>query len=98
MTDGRPLACFGEIGLTGELRGVAHADRRVAEASKFGLAPVLGPAASERTKGLTQAATPARRPPLFKNQDSASAQAALAPRSLRAPRLDKRVSDLSTRD
>ena len=55
--DGRPLACFGEIGLTGELRGVAHADRRIAEASKFGLAPVLGPAASERTKGLTQAAT-----------------------------------------
>ena len=54
---GRPLACFGEIGLTGELRGVAHADRRIAEASKFGLAPVLGPAASERTKGLTQAET-----------------------------------------
>ena len=34
---GRPLACFGEIGLTGELRYVAHADRRVAEALKFGL-------------------------------------------------------------
>ena len=27
--DGRPLACFGEVGLTGELRYVAHADRRV---------------------------------------------------------------------
>src|SRR5947208_11074707 len=30
-----PLACFGEIGLTGELRAVAHADRRLAEARKF---------------------------------------------------------------
>ena len=29
-----PLACFGEIGLTGELRYVAHADRRVAEAAQ----------------------------------------------------------------
>jgi DNA repair protein RadA/Sms len=38
-----PLACFGEIGLTGELRAVAHADRRLAEARKFGLDPVLQP-------------------------------------------------------
>ena len=37
---GRPLACFGEVGLTGELRYVAHAERRVAEALKFGLGPV----------------------------------------------------------
>ena len=35
---GGPLACFGELGLTGELRTVAHADRRLAEAAKFGLA------------------------------------------------------------
>src|SRR5437588_7973801 len=42
---GQPLACFGELGLTGELRSVAHADRRVAEAAKFGLAPVVEPAA-----------------------------------------------------
>jgi DNA repair protein RadA/Sms len=40
---GRPLACFGELGLTGELRTVAHADRRLAEAEKFGLAPVVEP-------------------------------------------------------
>jgi DNA repair protein RadA/Sms len=40
----RPLSCFGELGLTGELRTVAHADRRVAEAEKFGLAPVVEPA------------------------------------------------------
>jgi DNA repair protein RadA/Sms len=41
--DGRPLACFGELGLTGELRTVAHADRRLAEAEKFGLTPVIEP-------------------------------------------------------
>jgi DNA repair protein RadA/Sms len=46
--DGQPLACFGELGLTGELRSVAHADRRLAEAAKFGLQPVLGPG-SHRT-------------------------------------------------
>jgi DNA repair protein RadA/Sms len=39
----RPLACFGEIGLTGELRTVAHPDRRLAEAAKFGLHPVVAP-------------------------------------------------------
>jgi DNA repair protein RadA/Sms len=39
----RPLACFGELGLTGELRTVAHADRRRAEADKFGLGPVIEP-------------------------------------------------------
>jgi DNA repair protein RadA/Sms len=38
--DGRPLACFGELGLTGEVRAVAHADRRGAEAAKFGLQTV----------------------------------------------------------
>src|SRR5437764_3470330 len=39
----RPLACFGELGLTGELRAVAHADRRRAEAGQFGLAPGIEP-------------------------------------------------------
>jgi DNA repair protein RadA/Sms len=38
----RPVCAFGEVGLTGELRSVAHPDRRMAEAKKFGLAP-LGP-------------------------------------------------------
>jgi DNA repair protein RadA/Sms len=40
---GTPLACFGELGLTGELRSVAHAERRLAEAAKFGLGPVVQP-------------------------------------------------------
>jgi DNA repair protein RadA/Sms len=56
-TDGRPLACFGEVGLTGELRAVGHAERRVAEALKFGLGPVLAPPASERVDGLAPAQT-----------------------------------------
>ena len=38
-----PLAAFGELGLTGELRHVAHADRRLAEAAKFGLSEVVRP-------------------------------------------------------
>jgi DNA repair protein RadA/Sms len=45
----RPLAAFGEIGLTGELRHVAHPDRRLAEAAKFGLQPVLSPEGPAKT-------------------------------------------------
>ena len=42
--DGKtPVACFGELGLTGEVRSVAHPDRRLAEAAKFGLSPVIAP-------------------------------------------------------
>ena len=39
----RPLAAFGELGLTGELRHAGHAERRLAEAAKFGLEPVVCP-------------------------------------------------------
>jgi DNA repair protein RadA/Sms len=39
----RPLACFGELGLTGELRTVAHADRRLEEAARFGLVAAVHP-------------------------------------------------------
>jgi len=41
----RPVACFGELGLSGELRSVGHPDRRHAEAVKFGLTPVIDPSA-----------------------------------------------------
>jgi DNA repair protein RadA/Sms len=51
----KPLACFGEVGLTGELRSVAHGDRRTAEAAKFGLAPVLGPDAGSLRAALRTA-------------------------------------------
>jgi len=38
-----PAVCFGELGLTGELRPVSHHDRRRAEAAKFGLETVWAP-------------------------------------------------------
>jgi DNA repair protein RadA/Sms len=53
---GGPLACFGELGLTGELRTVAHADRRLAEAAKFGLAPAIQPEGSSTLRGALKAA------------------------------------------
>jgi DNA repair protein RadA/Sms len=37
------LAAFGELGLTGELRWVGHPERRIAEARRFGLDPVIAP-------------------------------------------------------
>jgi DNA repair protein RadA/Sms len=50
-----PLACFGELGLTGELRWVGHPERRVAEARKFGVELVIAP--PESGVGATPAAT-----------------------------------------
>jgi DNA repair protein RadA/Sms len=41
-----PLACFGELGLTGELRWVGHPERRLQEAARHGLREVLAPAGS----------------------------------------------------
>ncbi len=38
------LAAFGEVGLTGRLRAVAQAERRLEECAKLGLGPVLLPA------------------------------------------------------
>jgi DNA repair protein RadA/Sms len=52
----RPLACFGELGLTGELRTVAHADRRLAEAQKFGLAPAIAPESHRTLRAAVAAA------------------------------------------
>jgi DNA repair protein RadA/Sms len=43
----RAVGCFGELGLTGELRSVGHSDRRLAEAGKFGLGPVIAPPGSQ---------------------------------------------------
>ena len=55
--DGRPLACFGEVGLTGELRPVGHADRRAAEAVKFGLRRCSPRAAPETSPGVARGST-----------------------------------------
>ncbi len=41
-----PCGCFGELGLTGELRWVGHPERRLAEAARHGLSGVLAPAGS----------------------------------------------------
>jgi DNA repair protein RadA/Sms len=38
-----PRACFGELGLTGELRWVGHPERRLQEAAKHGLRDVIAP-------------------------------------------------------
>jgi DNA repair protein RadA/Sms len=41
----RMVGCFGEVGLTGELRYVGHAERRLEEAGRFGLERIVVPAA-----------------------------------------------------
>jgi DNA repair protein RadA/Sms len=43
---GTPRACFGELGLTGELRWVGHPERRLIEAAKHGLDATIAPADS----------------------------------------------------
>ncbi len=50
-----PCACFGELGLTGELRWVGHPERRLQEAARHGLAGVLAPAGSG--EGAREAST-----------------------------------------
>jgi DNA repair protein RadA/Sms len=55
-----PIACFGEVGLTGELRSVAHPDRRLAEAAKFGLRPVIAPPEAPTLRHALRAALPAQ--------------------------------------
>jgi DNA repair protein RadA/Sms len=57
--DHPPVACFGEIGLTGELRSVAHPDRRLAEARKFGLGTVIWPDEAPSLRAAIRAALPA---------------------------------------
>lgn len=62
LGDGKkPLAAFGEIGLTGEVRHVAHPDRRLAEAKKFGLDTVVSPDAKTLGAAIKQAFAGAER-------------------------------------
>jgi DNA repair protein RadA/Sms len=58
-----PLACFGELGLTGELRSVGHAERRLAEARKFGLATIVTPEAGTLRTALRAVRGRERRAP-----------------------------------
>jgi DNA repair protein RadA/Sms len=57
----RPLGCFGELGLTGELRTVAHADRRIAECERFGLGTVIEPERHRTLRAALAAALSAGR-------------------------------------
>ncbi|HEX4564716.1 MAG TPA: DNA repair protein RadA [Solirubrobacteraceae bacterium] len=50
-----PRACFGELGLTGELRWVGHPERRLEEAAKHGLREVIAP--PDSGAGASEAAT-----------------------------------------
>jgi len=50
-----PHACFGELGLTGELRWVGHPERRLQEAAKHGLAAPIAP--PESGTGTREVAT-----------------------------------------
>jgi DNA repair protein RadA/Sms len=52
---GTPRACFGELGLTGELRWVGHPERRLEEAAKHGCIDVIAP--SDSGGGACEAAT-----------------------------------------
>jgi len=51
-----PVACFGELGLTGELRSTAHPDRRLREAEKFGLRDVVSPQTAPTLRSALNAA------------------------------------------
>ncbi|CAB4871977.1 unannotated protein [freshwater metagenome] len=51
-----PVCAFGEIGLTGELRSVAHHDRRTEEAAKFGLGAVISPDGAPTLRAALNAA------------------------------------------
>ena len=84
----KPVACFGEVGLTGELRSVAHPERRLEEAAKFGLEPVLSPdtapslraapargaprARARGRRGLTRQRGPQARPASARSRRSAT--------------------------
>ncbi len=57
-----PVACFGELGLTGELRSVGHADRRTQEAARFGLGAVISPESAPTLSQALRGVLPARAP------------------------------------
>ena len=91
-----PVGCFGEIGLTGELRTVGHPDRRLAEARKFGLTPVIAPDRQRcrRRRGPDAARRPARRAPARRGAGEGRVAGAAATRYAgrgRAPRYGSRA-------
>jgi DNA repair protein RadA/Sms len=63
-TESKPLACFGELGLTGELRTVGHPERRVEEATKFGLRDPVHPGSARTLRHALKAAFAAASEPV----------------------------------
>ena len=59
-TEPAPLGCYGEIGLTGELRSVGHPERREEEAAKFGLRTIVSPATAPTLREAVRAAVGGR--------------------------------------
>jgi DNA repair protein RadA/Sms len=49
---GPRLACFGELGLTGRVRPVAHTSRRLAEAARMGVEMAIVPSDTAREDGI----------------------------------------------
>jgi DNA repair protein RadA/Sms len=47
-----PVAAWGEVGLTGEVRPVVHGKRRAAEAQRLGLIPLVDPGAGDRLTAI----------------------------------------------
>jgi DNA repair protein RadA/Sms len=47
------LAAFGEVGLTGRLRPVTQAERRLEECAKLGTTSVLAPAGTSSARAVT---------------------------------------------
>ena len=47
------LACFGELGLTGGVRPVGQAERRLREAAKMGSTEALAPAGTVSVGGVS---------------------------------------------
>ena len=82
---GKPLAAFGELGLTGELRHVGHADRRLGEAAKFGLDAVVRP--GDGTATLRQALRCLAPQPAHAPPDKPAAAPFASPASGRKPLL-----------
>jgi DNA repair protein RadA/Sms len=58
----QPLACFGELGLTGELRTVGHPERRIEESEKFGLHDPVHPGSARTLRHALKAAFRAAEP------------------------------------
>ena len=77
-----PAGCFGEIGLTGELRYVAHAERRLEEAARFGLERVV----AARRLRRRRAAQAGRRRAVQRRSRRRSTLALEAPRGRQAGR------------